>query len=364
MEFESSKKDLLKSLATISSIVNERQTIPILSHVLIESKNQTEVVLSATDLKVSVEASVPSNVVESGSITVPAKRFLQIIKELPEANVRCVVNAHHQVLIECLNSEFKITGLPKEEFPPISFYEDQSFVLEQKTFKEALKEVLISISSDTTRHILNGVFMQFSRGKIVMVATDGRRLSHIQIDAAIEMDGEQHLILPGKMAQELLRVLQDEGSFNLTLGEKEVVFNFETTRYMSQLIDGKYPNFEQVIPKDVKHLVSLNRELLMGALRRSAVLVDQKLNRIKVELKPGQLVISTKTPELGESKEEIDIAYDGEEISVGFAPNYLLDGLKVMSEDEVSFGLTEGGKAGVLRTNDRFLYVIMPMRLV
>ncbi len=364
MEFECSKNALLKSLNIISNVVNDRQTIPILSNVLLETQGQNKVILSATDLKVSVESQLDSQVITAGSMTVPAKRFVQIIKELPDAPVKFSKHAQNHVLIECLQSQFKIIGLPKEEFPHISFFEDNAFQILQKDLKDAIKKVIISISPDTTRHILNGVYFQFSQGEIVLVATDGRRLSHVRLAVDIQMDGDKSVIIPGKMSLELLRTLGEDEHVNVGVGDKEIVFDFGHVRYMSQLIDGKYPNFEQVIPKEVKHQIQLNREQFIGAIRRSAVLVDQKLNRIKLELLENKCVLTTKTPELGESEEILDVPYQGESITVGFAPNYLLDGLKVIDADEVTIGLTDGGKAGIIKADEQFLYVIMPMRLM
>jgi len=226
-----------------------------------------------------------------------------------------------------------------------------------------LKKTAYAVSSDETRYVLNGVYMSLKSSKLTVVATDGRRLALVERDTEIPKGGEAEIILPTKAVAELQRLLGEKGEAKLSVGENQIIFNLNGTTLASKLIEGTYPNFRQVIPSETKERVPWERELFLAALHRASILASEKSQSVKLNFAKNILTITATTPEVGEAKETLAINYKGKDLTIAFNPQYLMDPLRNLDADEVFLELTDELSPGVVKLNEPFLYVLMPMRL-
>ncbi len=356
------KKDLLDAVQTILGVVSVRNTLPILSNILLESK-KGQLQLTATDLDIAMVHTQDAEVSQEGAATVPAKRFADIIKELPDEDVTISAKKNNIVTIDCQSAHFKVNSLPKEDFPKLPNYKSvESINIEQKAFKEMLNMTTFAISRDETRYILNGVLMEVKPQKINLVATDGRRLAYVERAIETKTKKERKVIIPTKTTNELNKTLA-EGELKIYFAENQVTFDLGKTIIISRLIEGEFPNYQQVIPKEQKRKLRVDKELLLAAARRANLLTSQDSQAIKLDIFKNRMVVSKNTPDIGEAREELSTKYEGGELSIGFNPNYLIDVLKNIDVQEIGFELTANDKPGVIRTRDNFVYVVLPMHL-
>ena len=261
MKFSVSKEKLLQGLQTVQNVVSTRTTLPILSNVLLQA-NGTEVRLTTTDLDVGVRGAVEATVERPGATTLPARRFFNIIRELPTSEVQIEVDSKNQASIRSGPSFFKILGLPEEEFPPFPKFEDaRVFTIRQKELKDGLKKTAYAISTDETRYVLNGILCSFKDNKLTLVATDGRRLALVDIEMEFPRSHEADVIIPAKAVTEIQRMLLDDGEAKLSIGANQVSFEANSTLLVSKLIEGNYPNYRQVIPGETRERITLSAKL-------------------------------------------------------------------------------------------------------
>ena len=299
-----------------------------------------------------------------GATTLPARKLFSILKEAPAADIEIEVDERNAASIRCGSSFYKIMGLPEEEFPQFPKPEGgKELKLEQAALRDMLKKTAYAVSSDETRYVLNGVYVSFKADKLTIVATDGRRLALIERDIELPKGSESELIVPTKAVGELQRLLADTGDALLSVGENQILFTLGDTILVSKLIEGTYPNFRQVIPTEAKERVQLERETLLAALHRASILASEKSQSVKLNFGKNTLTITATTPEVGEAKETLSINYKGKEITIAFNPQYLMDPLRNLDADEVFMELTDELSPGVVKVNEPFLYVLMPMRL-
>ena len=363
MKFDVPKDVLLKNVQVVENAVGTKTNLPILSNILIEAEDNA-VFLAGTDLDVGIITSIPLKPDIKGSITIPAKKFLNIIKELPQENISISVKKNNLMWIECGKSLFKIIGLPKEEFPQLPELKNKNFVVvQQKTLKHMLEIVDFAISRDETRYVLNGVLFVIKSSLIRLAATDGRRLAIAEQEAQFPNNQETKAIVPSKAISELGRILSDEGDVKIFFGENQVMFDLGQTRVISRLIEGEFPNYEQVVPKELKDKMVVDRDVFLAATRRAGIFSSQDSVAIKMELTKDKLTLSKSTPYLGEVKEELVVEYKGKDIAIGFNPAYLVDVLKVIDQERVSFEVTDPEKPGALRLGKEYVYVVLPMQL-
>lgn len=364
MKIDVSKTALLKSITSVQNAISLRSALPILSNILLETaKDGLSVV--GTDLDIGIISTVPVNITTPGSITVPAKRFVDIIKELPDANISISIKKNNMVHITCENAQFKIMGIPKDEFPKLPEFKDKDTIkLSQSLFKSMLNMTAFAMSRDETRYILNGVYMVIKKNFLRMVATDGRRLALIEREIELEKSIEKNLIIPAKAIQELIRNLKDEGDIRIAFGGNQVMFDLGDPVIISRLIEGEFPNYEQVIPKEAKDKVVVDRAGLLLATKRVGLLTTQDSQAVKLDIEKDKMVISKNSPDIGEATEEIAVNYSGSPLSIGFNPNYIIDVLKNLNEQTVGFELQDPEKPGVIRTKEKYVYVVLPMQLV
>ena len=363
MKIECTKETLLKGISTVQNAISVRSTLPILSNILLETIKDTLKIIG-TDLDIGIITTIPVKTQTQGSITVPAKKFLDIIKELPDSPIVISVRKNNMMNIVCENSQFKIMGIPKDDFPkPPEFKDTNSIKLEQHLFKTMLLMTSFAMSRDETRYILNGVYVIIKKNSIQMVATDGRRLALMERNLELPKNTDKKIIIPTKTVQELQRNLKDEGELSIIFSGNQAMFDVGDCVIISRLIEGEFPNYEQVIPGEIKDKVVIDREKFLLAAKRASLLTSQDSQAIKINLEKGKMVISKHSPDIGEAREELDIKYTGSPFSIGFNPAYLIDALKSLGEESVAFELQDPEKPGVIRTKDKYTYVVLPMQL-
>lgn len=364
--------DLLRGVTTVQSAVASKNTMPILANVLLEARDK-KLEFVATDLDMGIRCSVPAEIVEKGNITINAKKLSDIVRELPEATVELEIDDSHKMILVCQKSNFKVHGLPKDDFPILpEVKKDKVFKIKGALLQEMIRKTIFAVSTDETRYVLNGVYFQVDGGKLRMVATDGHRLAFIQKKLEGKNDDKASVIIPTKTLNELSKVISDLGKgkedeliVESYVTDNQIKFVIEGVEIISRLIEGQFPNYEQVIPKESDKKIEASVSELSSATRRVAILTSEKSNSIRYQAKNGKLSISSKTPDMGEAKEEMDVDYKGEEISIAYNAKYVLDVLKNVSTDTVNIELTQPLSPGILRPKGDadYLCVIMPMRV-
>lgn len=362
MIFKTSQENLFSGIQIVQNIVSSKATLPILANILLEAKNG-KLKLNTTDLDIGISCEIPVDTVEEGAITIPAKRFSDIIRELPAGDITVSVKKNNQMDIEGKQCRFKLTGLPREEFPKFPEFKDKEAIqIEQATLKEMLRLTAFAVSHEESRYVLNGVLMEISDNTIRIVATDGRRLAKTEKKLPTSVKKDITVVIPIKAIQEISRNLQEEGMLSLVVGANQVLFDINGVLIATRIIEGEFPNYNQVIPKPAKNRIKMNTQEFLSSIRRANLLSTPDFQAIKFEVFPNKLVISKSTPEVGESREVIPIEYEGEEMMVGFNPQLLIDFLKNINEEQVHMELLGSDKPAVMRMQD-YLYLALPMRI-
>jgi DNA polymerase-3 subunit beta len=373
MKFKINRDHFSNGLAQVLNVVGSKATMPILSNVLIEA-DKDFISLTTTNLDLGIRCKIKAEVKESGAVTLPVKRLATIVRELPNVDVTFDGSPNHQVKLTSGGSNFRIMGIGKEEFPPLpEFGDEKSFTLEQAELTAMVKSVSYAQSSDETRYILNGVYFSFKDGKLSLVATDGRRLALISKDIEVPAPSAGSIILPAKTVSELVRMLDKGEKLKISFNERRASFQISTDKDSSGLIDsiylyskvveGNYPNYNQVIPKETHQRIKLERELFLQCVHRAALVCSEKSNSVKVKLSSNLLEITAQSPDFGEAHESMAIAYSGPELQVAFNPQFIMDPLRALTKDEVFFEVKDEVSPGVFKTLESFICVIMPVRL-
>lgn len=372
MLFSIEKEVFLKGLSRVQGIVEKRNTIPILSNVLIEA-DQNSIMLTATDLEVGMRASYPANVKASGKITVSAKKIFEIIKELPEKEISFKAKENCWIEISCGKSLFNIVGLSSDEFPHFPEPDESKMVpLSGVILNEMIEKTYFSVSTDETKYNLNGIYFKSEEesGKNILrlVATDGHRLAMTlkPIETAAIEELTKGVIFPRKGIIELKKITEDtENNIKFGFMDNSAVVIKDDTVVVMRLVDGDFPDYNRVIPQNNETIIKLPRDLFLHALKRMAILSSEKSKGVKVELKKGTLEISSSNPEIGDAHEELEIDYTGEDLSIGFNARYMIDILQVLDGDNIHLAVKDNLSPGLItpEDGDGFLAVVMPMRL-
>jgi len=362
MKFEIDKTKLTTAISTVQNIITPKAALPILANILIETQ-PNNIKLTSTDLDIGITCAIPADIQEQGAITIPAKKFGDIIKELPVDDIVIYTKKNNLMVIETKMCQFKIMGLPPEEFPKLPEFKDKEIIrLEQGVLKQMLKLTSFAVSVDETRYILNGILFRITNNNIILVATDGKRLAVVTRKIKQNITKDVYMIVPIKTIQEIIRNLQDTDEISLMLGNNQALFDLGTTIIISRLIEGEFPDYQQVIPPVSENKMVVNREQFFLAIKRASLLATPDYQAVKMELFKDKLVVSKSTPDIGESREELEVKYQGKELAIGFNPNYLMDVLKNLENETIEIELTDSEKPGVIR-QEGYIYIVLPMRI-
>lgn len=364
MDAQLDRDVFLKGLQLLQNIIEPRQTLPILANVLLETEGES-VRATATDLEVGARVVIPGRVASPGAITLSARKLLEIVRELPPSPVTLKVQEGTWVTIRCAGAAYKLVGLSPEDFPTVQAAESAEWVnMEARVLREMLAETSFAISHDESRYALNGVCFSVGPEEIRLVATDGHRLA-LARRAVTNVGPGGSGIVPRKAVHEVARVLGAGETVQVSLSGNQFALRMPNFLLTARLIEGQFPNYEQVLPKGHPTRLMLPRDALVSAIRRVSVLSEERTKPVKVLLSPGLLKFTAYTPELGEAEETVAVEYGGEEVTIGFNSRYLLDAISPIADEQVVVELKDGASPGVFKGvgGEDYLCVIMPMRI-
>ena len=368
MEFQISTDELKKALSRAQGVVERKATMPILSHVLLQAKPQ-QLSVTAFDLDVGLTSDLPAQVSSEGAVTLSAKHLLDIVQNLPEAQVSFVKQSNNHVEINSGSANYRLVGLSDSEFPKLPAKESASWVsIPALNLLEMIRRTAFAISSDETRYNLNGVFFEPKEdSKVRMVATDGHRLALIERELGAKLASASGAILPRKGLLELRKLLDEAPEADVQLAFVDNLFLFKRAdlSMLMRLVDGQFPDYQRVIPKQHARQLSLPRLRFAEGLKRIALLSSEKSNAVRLTFSENLLRISAQNPDLGEARDDIAVAHKGEELNIGFNARYLLDVLGALSSDEVRLSLGDEHSPALIQAPDDESYtaVVMPMRV-
>jgi DNA polymerase-3 subunit beta len=367
MELVVRKTDLLRELQLFQGIVERKNTIPILANVLIEAAGN-EVKLLATDLEVALRSRCPASVAKSGSLTLPAKKLYEIVRALPETDVR-IEEDKNGVKVAADRFDSRMQTLPIEDFPTLPDVSGKArATLPRQALREMVSKTQFAITGEDTRYFLNGARFVLKPKSLTLVATDGHRLALVEAVHDVGITEEIGVILPKKTLLELGKLLlEGDGDITFEAGENHLFFEVGGRMLISRMIDGQFPAHERVIPKGNDKLVEFDRERLTNAVRRVALLSNERSKAVKVEIERGKVEVTSSSSEFGEAREQIAVEYEGTPLAISFNAQYVLDFLNVVETDVVSLSLKDEVSQAVMKPVGAegydYTYVIMPMRI-
>lgn len=370
MEFTVRRFDLLQELTLIQGVVERKTTIPILANVLVRAEGG-ELHIAATDLEIGLKSVCVSKTTVPGTITLPAKRLYEIVRALPDKEIKFKKGEANWVSVTCGASRFRIAGLPQEDFPILPEPKPQAGKIPAEVLAKLVSRTIFAISTEDSKYTLSGALLLLKPGSITMVATDGHRLAHVEKSEALEEISEEiKVLVPKKAMGELARMISetaDVESVIFSRDENHLFFDMGKRLLISRMLTGQFPNYEAVLPRGNDRTITLNREEIAAAIKRVAILSDERSHTVKLALGSGSLEITASHSDLGEAHETIDVEYAKEDLQVGFNFQYLLDFLTTADETEVNFDFKDSESAAQLRvqpSNDyNYRYVVMPMRI-
>jgi DNA polymerase-3 subunit beta len=367
MKFTITRERLQEGLVAVAAAVPAKTTLPVLSNVLVEATKQG-LRLSGTDLDIAVSTTVAADVDAEGAATLPAKKLSDIVRELPSAPIRVTTAGEQRVSLECGRTKFKLLGLPREEFPsfpPVKF--DKAWKAPAELVHKLVAHVAFAASTEESRPILNGVLWELRPDRMRMVATNGHRLAKMDVPASGGSTAD--LIVPPKALEQVRKLFAPEAEVEIAKSENHIGFRAGGTLVYSRLIEGPYPNYEQVIPRENDKSATVDKVALTAALRRMSVVASDQTHRIRMALSGGAAKFSVQTPDLGEAQDELALTYEGEPLEIGFNAQYLLEVMKYMPTDEVRLTFKAPERAATVEPvgwddPSSYLCLVMPLRLV
>jgi DNA polymerase III subunit beta len=370
MEFSVKKFDLVEELNLTQGVIERKTTIPILSNLLFEAKGN-RLYITATDLELSIRTSCEAKVKKEGAGTIPAKKLLDLVRLLPEEEIKFKLLENHWVQIVCDRKTYKLVGMSKDNFPALPSFPQTLVKIPSKLFASLISKTIFAISQEESRYTLNGALLVLNAATVTMVATDGHRLAMVEMPHKLTgLPGEVRVLVPKKAMTEVQRLCAeagDDGEVEFAQDESHLFFQFGGRLLTSRKLTGTFPNYEAVLPREVSKTVVLERNELQDALRRVSQLADQRSHAVKFMLAKEGIEISASSPEYGEAKEAIEKEYKGEPITIGFNAQYLLDFLAATADGPISVELKDDQSAGQMRPladdSSRYRYVVMPMRI-
>jgi DNA polymerase III subunit beta len=369
MKLRITRDNLQQGLAAVAASIPTRTTLPVLSNILIDVGSDS-IAMSGTDLDIAVSVTVPAEVEEPGSLTVPAKKLQELARELPEHPVRLTTKAD-RLELTCGRATFRLNGMPRDEFPTFPAVDfSNSWKVQGRVLHDLIRQTSFAVSTEESRPILNGVLWQLADGEMRMVATNGHRLARMRVPAEAAGAPKADLIVPPKALAQVERLFSADDEIEVARSENHIGFRKEGTQVYTRLIEGPYPNYEQVIPKDNdKHAIA-DRNQLVQVLRRMAVVASDQTHRVRLGFTTNTVRFSVETPDLGEAHEDLEVEYAGEPLDIGFNASYLLEVLRYMPADEVKLTFKAPERAATIEPANGaadvadYLCLVMPLRLL
>ena len=366
MKFISNKNDILKEISVAQEIISTRNTLSILSNVFLETKDNT-LILKATDLKVSFESNIPVETIEPGTTTVFCDKFLGVLRSLPDGDVEFEQQDQSLDIRPAYKKiDFQLKSIASDKFPELQEISDESyFELPQKDLLEMINQTIFAVSDDETRYYMNGVYLENLDSKLVMVATDGRRLSYISKEIEPDIGAFESVIIPPKVLSLVRRLASGEGNLSLAVTNKNIFFRFDNQKLASNLIEGQFPNYNRVIPESQDYNIVVDKIELLEALNRVSLLVEQKSRRVFFTVNENNILLHSEESEIGIAREEIPCTYEGPETSLALNYLFLVEPLRVIDEESVNIKFTDSKKAiSLLPSDDKeYVHIIAPMQL-
>ncbi len=369
MRFTISREKLQEGLAAVAASIPAKTTLPVLANILVESTDRG-IRLSGTDLDIAVSTEVVADVETPGAATIPAKKLTEIARELPPAPVKIAAVGEQRVTLECGRSRFKLLGLPRDEFPTFPAVKfGESWRVKSADLQQLITHTAFAVSSEESRPILNGVLWELRPEEMRMVATNGHRLAKMSIPIEAASAPSSDLIIPPKALEQVRRLFPPEEELEIGRGDNHIGFRSPFTSVFTRLIEGPYPNYDQVIPKDNDRVAVADKAALTSALKRMSVVASDQTHRIKLSFNAGLLRFSVQTPDLGEAQDELPIRFTGDQLDIGFNASYLLEILRYIPTDEVRLTLKAPERAATLepegwKGKGSYMCLVMPLRLV
>ncbi len=375
MDFEIDKREFLKGLGLMQSVAGRRTTLPILSHILLEGEKDS-LCLTGTDLETGIREELMAKIHQAGKASVSAKKIFEIVKELPEETIHIKKKENQWITIQCGKSVFNLAGLDPEEFPSLPTYSDESFSqVSTHLIKEMIEKTVFAASNEESRYHLNGILIsQSKKGEreiLRMVATDGHRLSLLDRESQMIRGIEKGIIIPKKGVLEIKKIMGDgdgEEEMKVYFDQNHGFFKMGKSLMVIRLIDGEFPEYEQVIPKGNDKKVLMEKGKMYASLRRVSTMASERVEGIKFLVKKNFVELSSYHQDFGDAKEEVEVSYEGPSIEVGFNARYLMEALSVMDMEDVVMELKDEGSPGILKPQSvtepsNQLCIIMPMRI-
>ena len=366
MNFNLLRESFLPALQTVNSVVDRRQNLPILSNILLKLHND-QLTMTATDMEVEMVCNIPGNYTATGAITVPARKFLDICRSLPEGSDIQFESTEAKLLIKSGKSRFTLQTLPAQEFPESDFQNPKStFELTQATFKALLEDTQFAMAQQDVRYYLNGLLLELEKDRLRAVATDGHRLALKDLSMDVGLGENLQVILPRKTVQELVKVVQsNDDPITVSVASNQIRFTIGNTVITSKLIDGKFPDYQRVIPEATDRPLVADRELLIQGLNRASILSNEKYRGVRVTIAENNLKAEAQNPEQEQAEEQIEAQYTGPEVEIGFNVSYLLDAIAAIKTESVKLLIFDANSSCLILPTDESTckYVVMPMRL-
>ncbi|MDR1587006.1 MAG: DNA polymerase III subunit beta [Treponema sp.] len=364
MKFICERSVLLKEISIAQEIIASKNVISILSNIYLEAGNDS-LIIKATDMKVNFETKVPVTVIEPGPTTVFGEKFLNILNSVPDGELEFEQKdnkIHIKPMVKKIRFQLRCTA--SDKFPEFSVSDQDYFDIPVKDFREMISQTVFAISDDETRYFMNGVFFEKSDDKIIMVATDGRRLAYISKPTEKSIKDFTGVIVPPKILNIIIRRTGDEGLISISVTDKTIYIRFGSYSLSSVLLEGQFPNYRKVIPESQNNILTVKRSEMLDALKRVSLLVEQKSHRIYLGLGPGVMSVYSEESEIGTAREDIPCKYDGEEVSIALNYRYIEEPFKVIGDDEISIHFTDPNKAiTILPVPEKdFFHIVMPMQ--
>jgi DNA polymerase-3 subunit beta len=385
MNFNIEKREFLKGLGLMQSVVGRKTTLPILSHILMQCEKNS-LYLTGTDLETGIREEMGATIQQEGKASVSAKKLFEIVRELPEETIHIQKKENYWITLHCGKSIFNLTGLDPDEFPSLPTYQDEFFSkISTHLMKEMIEKTVFAASSEESRYHLNGIlFIQKKESAapsgsgngekevLRMVATDGHRLSLIDRESQTIHGIERGIIIPKKGVLEIKKIMGDrneEGEMEIYFDQTHGFFKMGRTLMVIRLIDGEFPEYEQVIPKGNDKKLMMDKTRIYGCLRRVSTMASERVEGIKLSLKKNSIELSSYHQDFGDAKEEVEVDYEGPPLEIGFNARYLMEALNVIDQEEISLELKDEGTPGIIKPlsateqpSDQ-LCIIMPMRI-